>query len=621
MLFTIVKTLNYLKNEGDKSIFTYIMYIYGTDGFMKKYLLLRNNKQTGPYTSEELLEMGLKAQDLLWMEGKSAAWRYPGEFDEFKTHPSVLQDAQPDRLFTDVQNLVFHLAEDEKIPVHHFPDDELIEFPTMARFMDLDANDNQETTKEKITSTGIIPVESGIQEDIPEIKPIFEEPVSIDIEKESIAPVEESIDTVESVEPAIISADKIIDTDIPAVPESTPEAGIETSPEKEIPAIVHTRVSVTLPAAVSDHTFVVIHPKELDKAPLSKPEIEPAPVPVAASLIQFETENQPEIIHQSFQEKNATSIPEKMQTEEFPVIAADLPEMKKAEAIVPEIAIPVEIKKAFIEEKTAATEQGHQHEQVALPNVVYIPVEQADSGNLIQKLAVAAGIISLIGVAGLIANSIFNPDAYNYSVNTKPVVTQPVSVAPLQGTQESSQQSGTETAVPSNTTLQEPLPDNTVLQSGGVKQKKENTTEVKSSDKVSVPSNAGNQESNVNTNAKSVSNEEKPSPVDPKEEARKHITKLVQYELNNYKVNAFGGVSDFEVVINNNSAYPLDLVVVELKYIQSNKKVFKTETLEFKGIAPKGKQSIGVAKTNRGIKVETTITSISSRELDLSYHQ
>jgi hypothetical protein len=60
---------------------------------------------------------------------------------------------------------------------------------------------------------------------------------------------------------------------------------------------------------------------------------------------------------------------------------------------------------------------------------------------------------------------------------------------------------------------------------------------------------------------------------------------------------------------------------VELKYIQSNKKIFKTERLEFKGVAPNGKQSIGVAKTNRGIKVETTITSISSRELDLGYNQ
>ena len=79
------------------------MYIYGTDGFMKKYLLLRNNKQTGPYSYDELLEMGLQSQDLIWMEGKSASWRYPGEFDEFKTHPSFLKEQVPDNSFTDIQ--------------------------------------------------------------------------------------------------------------------------------------------------------------------------------------------------------------------------------------------------------------------------------------------------------------------------------------------------------------------------------------------------------------------------------------------------------------------------------------------------------------------------------------
>jgi hypothetical protein len=60
-------------------------------------------------------------------------------------------------------------------------------------------------------------------------------------------------------------------------------------------------------------------------------------------------------------------------------------------------------------------------------------------------------------------------------------------------------------------------------------------------------------------------------------------------------------------------------VVVESKYIQSNKKVFKTERLEFRGVAPNGKQTLPVGKTNRGIKVETAITTISSRDLDLSY--
>ena len=41
------------------------------------------------------------------------------------------------------------------------------------------------------------------------------------------------------------------------------------------------------------------------------------------------------------------------------------------------------------------------------------------SSNLMQKLAVAAAIISLLAVGGLIANAILNPDAYNYGIDKK----------------------------------------------------------------------------------------------------------------------------------------------------------------------------------------------------------
>lgn len=52
----------------------------------KVYLLLRNNKQTGPYSIDELLQQGLKPYDLVWEDGKSAAWRYPGEIETLKPY-------------------------------------------------------------------------------------------------------------------------------------------------------------------------------------------------------------------------------------------------------------------------------------------------------------------------------------------------------------------------------------------------------------------------------------------------------------------------------------------------------------------------------------------------------
>lgn len=52
----------------------------------KIYLLLRNNKQTGPYSLEEIITSGLKSYDLIWVEGRSAGWRYPSEIDSLKPY-------------------------------------------------------------------------------------------------------------------------------------------------------------------------------------------------------------------------------------------------------------------------------------------------------------------------------------------------------------------------------------------------------------------------------------------------------------------------------------------------------------------------------------------------------
>jgi len=66
---------------------------------MNKYLLLRDNKQTGPYTAQELQEKGLKPYDLVWLEGRSAAWRYPGEIDELKSFAPGVEEQPYDRFY------------------------------------------------------------------------------------------------------------------------------------------------------------------------------------------------------------------------------------------------------------------------------------------------------------------------------------------------------------------------------------------------------------------------------------------------------------------------------------------------------------------------------------------
>lgn len=66
---------------------------------MNKYLLLRSNKQSGPYSADELRQMGLKPYDLVWIEGKSAAWRYPGEVDELRPFAPAVEEQPYDRFY------------------------------------------------------------------------------------------------------------------------------------------------------------------------------------------------------------------------------------------------------------------------------------------------------------------------------------------------------------------------------------------------------------------------------------------------------------------------------------------------------------------------------------------
>ena len=66
---------------------------------MSTYLLIRNNKKSGPFLLDQLKEIGFKPYDLIWVEGRSAAWRYPSEVDELKEFAPVIEEQPFDRFY------------------------------------------------------------------------------------------------------------------------------------------------------------------------------------------------------------------------------------------------------------------------------------------------------------------------------------------------------------------------------------------------------------------------------------------------------------------------------------------------------------------------------------------
>src|ERR1700760_2505755 len=63
---------------------------------MSSYLLLRNNQESGPFTLDEVKDMSLKSYDLIWVVGKSAAWRYPGEIPELTSFAPLVPEQDGD---------------------------------------------------------------------------------------------------------------------------------------------------------------------------------------------------------------------------------------------------------------------------------------------------------------------------------------------------------------------------------------------------------------------------------------------------------------------------------------------------------------------------------------------
>ena len=93
---------------------------------MNTYRLLRNNRETGPFTSDELIARGFKPYDLIWVEGKSAGWRYPGEIPEFNVVAPVVEN-QPFERYAQKSSYL-HLPETPVlVPAHHLENRQSVE--------------------------------------------------------------------------------------------------------------------------------------------------------------------------------------------------------------------------------------------------------------------------------------------------------------------------------------------------------------------------------------------------------------------------------------------------------------------------------------------------------------
>lgn len=475
------------------------------------YLLLRNNKQSGPYSLEELKSMGLKAYDLVWLEGKSAAWRYPSELEELKAFAPVVEEQPFDRFYR------------RSAPA---------------------------------ASTAVNPAAST---------------------QSTIAtPPDASIPV--TVESSKAPGKRIIYVTMPAA-----RNGRESIPPSVQP--------VVQPASAARET--------------AQPVQEQAQ-PVRETYQPFREPAQP--IRETVQPTRETGQPAREPVQ--PLRAATQPV-----GAIEDYASHQAGDEAIIEE--------------------FFPRKKR-SPRMIRFLAIAVCILALL-IAGIIIGLNLNkatlgfpsrevakqPPATDQAIVHPAVQPLPASAATAPAlTADSPKAAGTPPTVAEqpNTTL--PAVGKTTAKTPAPKTQKERSSRNLKPNGL-LPAKDSVADADI---ANDVHRAQVAEPVHSntdladKEAIKAALASQVSVGASGYSVGTFGGITGLQLTVTNRSAYPLDLVIVEVQYVQANKKIFKTEELYFRGIGAGAALMQEAPKSSRGVRVQCKIMSITSKEVAYSYN-
>lgn len=119
----------------------------------------------------------------------------------------------------------------------------------------------------------------------------------------------------------------------------------------------------------------------------------------------------------------------------------------------------------------------------------------------------------------------------------------------------------------------------------------------------------------------STDNQETSIPADDliQRQTRNNITSLVQVTTNQYSVSTFGGISNLDVIVTNNTDYTIDQITVAIDYIKENGGIYTREYLTFNNIPANQNKSLSAPNSNRGLSVNLTKQTITASELNLCY--
>ena len=457
------------------------------------YLLLRNNKQSGPYSSEELKSMGLKAYDLVWLEGKSAAWRYPCEIEELKAFAPPVDEQPFDRFYKR-------------------------------------ASSSTTTTTASGATLSAKP-------------PAGDAPVPI------------------SVESSKTPGKRIIYVTMPAARNTSGPLQREPARETSQPARETSQSSRETSQPARETVYVTRE--------IAQPPSDPQQSAYTGSRVIEDYATQ-QIGVQSMTEEFSPRHKRSPRVVRLLTIGISILALLAAGII-----IGLNLNKAtlgFPSRVVAKLPPVNPDQSIVHPTGQTLPASAATTPAMTTDQTKPADTVATI---------VEKPAV------TQPLVTKATPKTPVGKTQKDK-------------------PSHPISQANSLPATKDSAAGE------SLVTRA------VHRADVAESHQDNAEPTD-KEAVKTALASQVSVGANGYSVGAFGGITDLQLTVTNRSVYPLDLVIVEVRYIQANKKVFKTENLYFRSVGAGSALMLEAPKSSRGVRIQYKITTITSKELGLSY--
>lgn len=111
------------------------------------------------------------------------------------------------------------------------------------------------------------------------------------------------------------------------------------------------------------------------------------------------------------------------------------------------------------------------------------------------------------------------------------------------------------------------------------------------------------------------------SSLDQKNKAfRRNWSGYINHKASKYKLRPLGGITGLVIYVNNKSERIIDEVVVKLTYYKNDGAIFETKDIRFNNIQPNSQDQLKVPNTQRGTKVTSEISKVTSRSYQFCYN-